>query len=96
MENKTVDFGNVIEELENKELQIVFLQNRGMFLQDTNRNLYQFETHMIGSYLDNLIKKREKITFLLVPKKISENIGEWEKEVWDTEEVKAFIKRQKL
>lgn len=94
MKNITINFGNIVSELEEGNLNIVFLKNRGIFLEDNKNNLYNMELEKQGSYLDNLIKNSEKVSFLLVPKTISKNIGEWEREIWSVLEVKEFINRQ--
>lgn len=96
MKEKIINFGNIVSELENNQLKIVFLKNKGMFLQDRDSNLYQLETYMHGSYLDNLIKNKKMVTFLPIPREISKNIRCWEKEIWEIKDVKDFIKRQKL
>ena len=94
MKNITINFGNIVSELEKGNLSIVFLKNRGIFLEDDKSNLYVIENIHHGSYLDNLIKKSEKVNFSLVPKTISKNIGEWEKEIWNSLKVKEFINEQ--
>ncbi|MDU6995913.1 MAG: hypothetical protein E6356_13720 [Terrisporobacter othiniensis] len=96
MENVIIDFGNIVSELEKENLNIVFLRNRGMFLEDNKNNLYKFELKKHGSYLDSLIKKCEKVKFYLVDKNISKNIEELEKERWTITEVKSFMNRQKI
>lgn len=57
MKNITINFGNIVSELEKGNLNIVFLKNRGIFLEDDKSNLYVIEDMKHGSYLDNLIKK---------------------------------------
>lgn len=57
MKNITINFGNIVSELEKGNLSIVFLKNRGIFLEDDKSNLYVIENIHHGSYLDNLIKK---------------------------------------
>lgn len=94
MKNITINFGNIVSELEKGNLSIVFLKNRGIFLEDDKSNLYVIENIHHGSYLDNLIKKSEKVNFLLVPKTTSKNIGEWEKEKWNSLKVKEFINKE--
>lgn len=94
MKNITINFGNIVSELEKENLNIVFLRNRGIFLEDNKKNLYVIENMKHGSYLDNLIKNSEKVNFSLVPKDISKNIEEWEKEIWHVLKVKEFINSQ--
>ena len=92
--NIIIDFGNIIAELEKENLNIIFLKNRGIFLEDNQKNLYAIEKMKYNSYLDNLITKSEKVNFSIIPKSISKSIGEWEKERWSVAEVRAFINRQ--
>ena len=94
MKNIIIDFGNIISELEKENLNIVFLKNKGIFLEDNQKNLYAMEKNKHGLYLDNLIKKSKKVKFFIISKEISKNIKEWEKEIWSIEDVKAFINRQ--
>lgn len=71
----------------------MFLDNRGIFLEDEEKNLYSMG---FMTYLDKLIKDGEKVVFNLVPSVISENIQSCEKEIWSVSEVKDFMKRQRL
>jgi hypothetical protein len=97
MKNKIVlDFKNIISELENKNLKICFLKNRGIFIEDIQKNLYNIETYLNGQYLDRLIKDGVTVKFNLIDISLSKNIMDWEKEIWGVSEVKAFIKRQSL
>lgn len=43
MKNIIIDFGNIISELEKENLNIVFLKNKGIFLEDNQKNLYAME-----------------------------------------------------
>lgn len=96
MENKiVVNFNNIISELEIKGLKICFLKNRGIFIIDSQNNMYQKEINT-PSYLDELIKKGITVEFNYIDASISKNIGEWEKEIWEVSEVKNFIKRQNI
>jgi len=98
MENTKIkiDFGDILSELEEKNLKLYFLSNRGLFLADSQNNLYQMELYRQGSYLDKLIKNEITVEFELVETSISKNIGDWEKEIWDVSDVKDFVMRQKL
>lgn len=94
MKNEIViEFKNIISELESKKLKLCFLKDRGIFVEDNQKNLYKMETYWHGSYLDKLIKDGTIVKFSLVD---STNIEDWEKEIWGVPEVKAFIKRQSL
>lgn len=93
--NKTIkiNFGNIVSELKEKELKLCFLKGRGMFIEDKNKILYKMENYRHGSYLDNLIKNGITVEFEKVDNSLSENIEDWEKEIWDIAGVKSFIKR---
>jgi hypothetical protein len=54
------------------------------------------ELYRQGSYLDKLIKDGVIVEFNYVDASLSQNIGEWEKEVWDVSSVKDFMIRQHL
>lgn len=98
MENKIIiNFGNIVSELETKNLKLCLRKNKvGMFIIDSQNNMYQIETYRAGSYLDQLIKDGITVEFNYIEASLSKNIGEWEKEIWDVSEVKDFIKRQKI
>ncbi len=90
-----IDFGNIIEELKNKQVKLCLLHNRtGWFIIDKQDKLYQNEIYYDGGFLDKFIKEKLRIEFNLVPISVSTNIGEWEKHIWEIEEVDEFIKRQ--
>lgn len=92
----TINFKNMLTELESKNLNLCFLKNRGLFIEDNQRNLYQMEVYRRGSYLNKLIKDGIVVKFHQVDDFKSKNVGEWEKEVWGVSEVKDFMKRQSL
>jgi len=90
MEEITINFGDLIHNLENNNLKLCFLKGRGIFLENIKKELYQMETYHIGSYLDKLIKNKTVINF----KKVNTDfIEEWEKEVWELKELKEFMKK---
>lgn len=89
----TINFKNLVEELENKDLKLCFVKNKDMFIEDAQLNLYLKETYYAKSYLDKLIKNEEVVEFNQVNSKY---IEEWEKEIWAVSEVKAFIERHSL
>ena len=91
----TINFGDIISELESKQFKLCFIKDRGLFIEDRN-NIYQMETYRTGSYLDRLIKDRIVVEFNKLDISISQNINDWEKEIWDVTEIKSFIKRQRI
>lgn len=91
-----VDFKNILSELELKKINLCFLKDRGLFIQDNQKNLYQMELYRQGSYLDRLIKDGIVVMFHQVEDYLSKNVGEWEKEIWGISEVEGFINRQRL
>ena len=97
MNNKIVlNFKNIISEMESKELQLVFLKDKGIFIEDKKNNLYIIETYYHGGYIDNFIKKGIIVEFNLVDISLGKNIQDWQKEIWGVPEMKAFIKSQSL
>jgi hypothetical protein len=91
MENEIIlNFRNVLQELENKNIKLCFIKNKGIFVEDNQKNLYKMETYWHGSYLDRLIKDGTIVNFNLVD---TANIEDWEKEIWGVSEVKAFMKK---
>lgn len=97
MDKIVVDFGNIIEEMKNKQIKLCLLHKRtGWFIIDNQDRLYQIEIYYDGEYLDKFIIEKLHIEFNLVPISVMGNIEEWEKDIWDVEEVKKFIERQRL
>lgn len=92
-----IDFGNIIEEMKNKQIKLCLLHNRiGWFIIDNQDRLYQIETYYGGSFLDKYIIEKLHIEFNLVPKSLSDSIEEWGKDIWSVEDVEKFIERQRL
>ena len=91
--NVKVNFANIVSEIENRDIKLVFLEGRpGFFIEDQDKNMYGMEIDC-STYLDRLIKNGEIINFNLVD---STHIEEWEKEVWNAKEVNSFMNRQGL
>lgn len=90
----TIDFKNIVAELENKNVNLCFIKDRGMFIEDNNGTLYSFGIADHSSYLDSLIKNEKMITFNRVCTSKSKNIKDYEKEIWGVSEVSDFIERQ--
>ena len=89
-----LNFKDIVSEMHKKEVKLVFLKNRqGFFVEDVEKNLYAIESLYANAYLDRLIKNKKTINFNIVDKSC---IQEWEKEVWDFEDVSDFMKRQNL
>lgn len=91
-----VNFKNILSEMRLKEVELCFLKNRGLFIEDSQENLYQMDIYNHGTYLDNLIKKGITLTFYKVESDKNNNMNDWEKEVWSIQEVTDFMKRQNL
>lgn len=92
-----VDFGNIIEEMKNKKIKLCLLHNRvGWFIIDNQNRLYQIETYYCGGFLDKYIIEKPHIEFNLVSKTSSDSVEEWEKDIWNVEDVEKFIERQHL
>lgn len=97
MDKILIDFGNIIQEMKSNQVKLCLLYNRtSWFIIDKRDRLYQIETYYDGGFLDKFIIEKLHIEFNLVPTSISNSIEEWEKEIWDIDEVKKFIERQHL
>lgn len=88
-----LNFKNIIQELDNKNIKLCFIKDKGLFIEDIQKNLYKMENYWHGSYLDKLIKDGIIVKFSLID---ATNIKDWEKEIWGIFEVKAFMERQSL
>lgn len=95
MDKIVVDFGNIIEEMKNKQIKLCRLYgSTSWFIIDNQDQMYQNETYYDGGYLDKFIIKKLHIEFDLVLISVMGNIEEWEKDIWDVKDVERFIKRQ--
>ena len=96
MNNKiAINFEHILSELKEKNLKLVFINNRGIYIQDNNKGLYQMELHKHCFYLDKLIKDADIIEFDYIEPPISQNISTLEKKIWEISDVQNFMKRQK-
>lgn len=91
-----INFKHILSELDSKKSKLCFLKDRGLFIEDDQKNLYQMEVNRQGSYLDRLIRDGIVVKFHQVDTFTTKNIGDWEKEIWGVSEVEQFIKRQSL
>lgn len=97
MKKIVVDFGNLIEEMKNKQIKLCLLHNHiGWFVIDKQNRLYQIETYYCGGFLDKYIIEKLHVEFNIVPKSVNDNVEEWEMDVWSVEDVEKFIERQHL
>ena len=94
MKEKTINFGNLLNELKRKQVKIVFVENKGLFLEHEETNLYMMELFYQGSYLDKLIKKGAKVNFFMLDKNVSKNIDKCKKKIWTLKDINDFIKEQ--
>lgn len=93
-ENKIIiNFNDIISELQNKNLKLCFIQNRGLFIEDNKNNLYQMETYKISSYLNQLIQGGIVVEFYRINQSDSDIIEDLEKEIWGIHEVNNFIEK---
>lgn len=90
MDTITINFDNIIEELKNNDYKICFTKNKGIFIKDLNKNLYQIELYYIGSYLDKLIKNKTIVKFNKVD---ATKLYNFEEEIWNYLDVKDFIRK---
>lgn len=97
MKDIIIDFGNIVSELKSKELVLCYRKTSvGLFILDTQNNLYMVEDYYLGSYLDKLIRNKTIVEFKHIDTSLRGNIGDWELEIWDGNWVEEFIKRQSL
>lgn len=97
MKSIIINFGNLLEEMKNKQIKLCLLDEYiGWFLIDSQNKLYQIEDYYRGGFLDSFIIKKALIEFEPVPEAISNNIKDWEKDIWDFDDVKDFIIRLAL
>lgn len=88
----SIDFGDILSELETKNLKLCFVEgvhNWGLSLEDNQKNLYLIETYYSHSWLDRLIINGAVVKFECfrpIPP-----VEEWEKQVWDVSRVKRYI-----
>lgn len=96
MKKIIVDFGDLVEEMKEKQIKLCLLLRKGTgwFVIDNQNRFYQIESYYHGGYLDKYIINKTKIEFNLIPTSISDKIEDWERKIWDVEKVKAFINRQ--
>ena len=88
----TIDFGNILSELESKNLKLCFVEgvhNWGLSLEDHNKNLYQMETYYSHSWLGRLIENESVVKFEYFDP--TPPVEDWEKEVWDVARVKQYV-----
>lgn len=87
-----IDFGNIVEEMKNRELNICFLHNKWLSIIDKFGNLYQMELFWVGICLDKLIQNRLIIDFKKCNKlDVSEM---WKHRLWSYKDVQCFIDSQ--
>ncbi len=96
LEKIIIDFGNIVEEMERKQIRLCLLHETDWFIIDSQNQFYQIETYYRGGYLDRYITRKIKIEFNIISTSVSDSIEDWEKEVWDVEVMKKFIERQHL
>lgn len=87
----TIDFGNIVAEMKDKNINLCLIKDKSWFVEDSQKNLYQIDLYKHGSYLDNLIKNGRNVTFNIIKPNL---IEDWEKEIWTIKDVEDFIKRQ--
>lgn len=92
MRSVTVDFKNVVSELENKELSIGLINNNihSICLEDTKGNVYMIETYWNGSYLDGLINKGIAVEFNRLENPLYNG---WVKK-WNVSEFRDYLVQQ--
>ena len=87
-----INFGNIVNELNDRNLKLCFINNGFIHLQDEKNNIYKMETYYLGSYLDKLIESNTVVMFELLDSLMAKNIEEWQKDIWGISELESFIK----
>lgn len=89
----TLDFGNIVSELGNKNLRLLHVKdNPAWFVVDSDNNLYSIETYYAGGYLDRYIGEKQVISFEKMEWPVK-NFEEWRREFMGAAEVQDFIDR---
>ena len=88
MNTITINFGDIINEMKNKNIKICFVKDRSIFIEHNN-NLYQIQIEKYGNYLDKIIINKEILDFNIID---DTYIYDCEKEYYDINKVKNFIK----
>lgn len=94
MDKFVINFGNVVEEMKSKEIKLCLFHNNHWGIIDKNNRLYTIEQYYNSTCLDKFIENQIRAEFILVGNLESINIESWRMEIWDTDEVEAFIERQ--
>lgn len=78
----TLDFGNLENELKNKNLKLCFIKTNmnNIYVEDAKGILYQIELYRIGSYLDRLKEDKTKVIFEQIDKS---NIKEYQQSYYN-------------
>lgn len=91
--NVVLDFGNIVSELETKNLKLLKIKdNNNLFVVDCDGNLYGIEPYYAGGYLDRFIGEKFVISFERMEQP-ARNFEDWRKEFMDASWVKSFIER---
>jgi len=91
--NVILDFGNIVSELETKNLKLLKIKdNNSLFVVDGAGYLYGIETYYVGGYLDRFIGEKLVISFELMEQP-ARDFEDWRKEFMDASWVKSFIER---
>lgn len=94
MNKVIIDFGNIVEEMKRKQINLCLLRNKTWIIIDSQNRFYQMESYYNGGFLDKYIINKIKIEFNLIHKSVNDSVKMYEMEIWDDKKVEDFIKRQ--
>ncbi|HGD0580553.1 TPA: hypothetical protein ACH354_002216 [Clostridium perfringens] len=96
MRKININFGNLIQELKDKNLKMFVKKYNGncIFIEDIKGIIYQIESFYAGSYLDKLMEEGIIVNFQEMDLTYYNTIEEKNKKYWDVDYIENFIKRQ--
>lgn len=89
--NFILDFGKIVSEMREKNIQLLLVKNRRWFVMDANNCLFEMERYWDQTYLDKLIGQGRIIAFQKCSDELSKMTLSLDKEIWDIERVQQFI-----
>lgn len=90
-----INFGNLVNEMMTKNFVFCFIANTHNICIEHEGYIYAMETRVdLKSYLDFLISNNKEVRFGTPIE--SKNIPDYQKEIWDSNDISAFIARQKI
>lgn len=97
MKNKEliINFGNLVNEMMTKNFVFCFITDAHNICIEHEGYIYGMETRVdLKPYLDFLISSNKEVRFETPIE--AKNIPDYKKEIWDSNDISAFIARQKI